>query len=72
MRTPDEIKNQIMLATKPELRKEMQDLVWEVIDDILSSVVLADMRDDNSLPSVTGTVTDYVVNHYGIDDGWEM
>ena len=48
------------------------DQVWQVIDDILDSIKLAEAGLDDDDPmstfsTVLDTVTDYVTNQYGID-----
>lgn len=44
------------------------DLIWEVIEDVLDSVHLAETsRQGNESLEIWATVTDYVSTHYGDD-----
>ena len=79
MRTPDEIMADFDAGSKGLADIDMRGVLWEIIEDILSSVNLAetemllayvenkDVLYSEDPPNIYATVQDYVVNHYGDD-----
>jgi hypothetical protein len=69
VRTPDEIIAIIddILTGKDDHDTDVWSCIWEIIDDILDSVKLAEQSKTDRLtsPDVYTTVRDYVINHYG-------
>ena len=66
MRHPDEIMKDLEVALEGSSFSP-HELIWEIIEDILHSVKLADAPspDHNVGSPVYDTVVDYVTNHYG-------
>lgn len=61
-RCPDEIMEDFWLAANGQADFDMNECLWEIIDDILTSVKLAEDSDNKNIYI---TVKDYVANHYG-------
>jgi hypothetical protein len=68
VRTPDEIMADFDRAAKGQADIAIHDALWEVIEDIQDSYRLA-MEGAGltaaQIEEVSGTVSGYVVNHYG-------
>lgn len=65
-RMPDEIMADLDRGIRGVADIDVMDCVWEIIDDILDSVRLADERQTGTETlEVWATVTDYVSTHYG-------
>lgn len=60
MRSPDVIMEDFDAGAKGTRDVDMRGILWEIIEDILDSIRLAD-------GDVLATVTDYVANNYGDD-----
>lgn len=47
---------------------DLRSLLWEVLNDVLDSIQLAECQQEGNPPdSIHDTVRDYITNHYGDD-----
>jgi hypothetical protein len=69
-RTPDEIMTDFDAAVAGQADIDPRAILWEIIEDIQHSYSLA--MANTAVPlvdeeTISGTVSDYLVNHYGDD-----
>lgn len=69
-RTPDEIMSDFDAAVSGQADIDPREILWEILADVQDSYRLA--MESTAVPlidieEITGTVTDYLVNHYGDD-----
>lgn len=71
-RHPDEILTDFAKAVKGTADINPHDILWEIINDVTDSAILAvrgaDVS-DKQLEEIDQTIEDYVANTYG-DDSW--
>ena len=70
-RTPDEIMSDFDAAVSGQVDIDPREILWEILADVQDSYRLAmenvPQIDGDTIEEVAGTVTDYLVNHYGDD-----
>ena len=64
MRTPDEIIDEIDTGLMGQADIDVWSCIWEIIEDILHSVELAEKTHTGMKNTIHTTVRDYVINHY--------
>ena len=63
--TPDEIRRKFVEWKQFGTLDGLDDCIWNLLNDVIDSIRLAEGGTETNAGPVQTTVTDYLVNHYG-------